>query len=195
MNSYSAMKWLITAGIVIAVLLIVWKIRTPPRVGGEVIAQLPAQVQVERRTEARKITDQVNVIARQSGQSARAPFTLVITQQQLNTLMQDGAANAKSPIKEMRAEITSDHLNFQGTVLYSGMNVVATLSGAPRVEAGKLVYRADSLLMGGVSAPDNIRINSEKTATTQLNLLIDWRATVNSVTVQAGQLTIEGVTA
>ena len=125
----------------------------------------------------------------------RSPFRIVATEQQLNTLLQDRIRTEKFAIKNVRAGLDSKQLTLQGDVPYKGLETTATLAGNISAQNGKVLFKTESLLIGGLlEAPKEWKSKIETQVTAQLNKLIE-KANVNvtKASVEEKQLIIEGV--
>lgn len=186
-------------GIVLLVLVLLggyawWRVRTPPVVGDDFARQAPAE-QERRRGEARKLKTQFEELATAAREGKRQPFTLDISQEQLNTLLQDNIRAENAPVKDLRAGISQDGLAVQGEIKYEGFNAVVTMNGNIVVESGKLKYGIDSLQIGGLPAPKSLRRKAEDQMTERVNkYLARTPGTIESVDVQDGKLVIRGIT-
>lgn len=171
-----------------------WRARTPPTVGEDFARLAPAQQQ-ERRADAQKLQTQVKDLADAARRHERKPFTLEISEEQLNTLLQDNIRSQNAPIKDLRAGISKDDLAVQGQVNYQGIDAVVTMNGNVAVDAGKMRYSISSLQIGGFPAPSSLRKKAEKQVTEQVNkYLARAPGTIEGVETQDGKLVIRGTT-
>lgn len=171
-----------------------WQAHTPPRVG-EAFSQLSSAAQQQRRAGAKQFLEQVHGLEDSAHQKAHRPFNLEVTEQTLNTLLQDNLRTDKFQVRDLRAGLTPDQLTLQGRVKYKGFDMVATLIGDVKAQDGKLVYQADSLKVGGMNAPGEWKERTQKVVTEKLNdLLKRTPAHIERVTVAQEKLIIEGVT-
>ncbi len=133
-------------------------------------------------------------LAKSARRKEHKPFALTITEQQLNTLLQDRLNTAKFPIREPRAGLSPERLALQGRVNYGGLDAVATLSGNIVVKDGELKYEAESLEVGGIPVP-SLREKAQKSITRALR---DWQkgapGRIQSIVIADKKMTIEGVT-
>ena len=175
-------------------LFLIWRARTPPQVG-ESFAQLPPQQQQQRREEVKQLETQVKEIAASARRKEHKPFTLIVTEPQLNTLLQDRLQTDKFPIRNLRAGLHPNLMELQGEVDYKGVNVVATIGGGISAQNGRMVFKADSLKFGGLPAPAKVKKKVESETNKNLNkLLLNAPGKINRVTLQEGKMSIEGVT-
>jgi len=173
---------------------LIWRARTPPSVGMD-FSQLPPQQQQQRREEVKQLETQVKDIAASARRKEHKPFTLVVTEPQLNTILQDRLRTEKFVIRDLRAGLVPDALELQGEVDYKGVTVVATLGGTIGVENGKLAFRAQALKFGGLPAPSKIKEKVESETNKNLNkLLLNAPGQINRVTIEQGKMSIEGIT-
>jgi len=184
------------AAIVLGVLalFLFWRARTPPTVGEDFAHLTPEQKQ-ERREEVKPLETQINDIAASARRTEHKPFTIPITESQLNTLLQDRLNTEKFAIRNLRAGLVPNRLELQGDVDYKGVKVVATLGGSINVTGGQMVFRADSLKFGGRPAPNQIKDKVETEINKNLNkLLLNAPGQINRVIIEAGKMSIEGIT-
>lgn len=170
-----------------------WRARTATVVG-EDFQKLTPQQQESRRADARKLEEESAEVARRIRKGDRSPFRLVATEQQLNTLLQDRVRTEKFAIKDLRVGLKSERLTLQGTVPYKGLETTATLIGNVSAQNGKIVFNAESLLLGGlVEAPGEWKTKIESQVTKQLNRLLESnKVRIDRATVEEGELIIEG---
>src|SRR4028118_1424910 len=71
-----------------------WQARTPPQVG-EDFRRLSVPQKIERRQATQKLEAQINELARAARRNERKPFSLQISEAQLNTLLQDRLDTSK----------------------------------------------------------------------------------------------------
>jgi hypothetical protein len=187
--------YLIAAGaLAVLVLFLVWRARTPPVVG-ETFSQLPPEQQHQRREEVKQLEAQVNDIAASARRKEHKPFTLTVTEAQLNTILQDRLRTEKFAIRDLRAGLVPERLELQGEVDYKGVKVVATLGGSVKVQNDQMVFNADYLKFGGLPAPSKIKEKVESETNKNLNkLLLNAPGKIDRVTIEQGKMSIEGVT-
>lgn len=171
---------------------LVWRARTPPI--GEDFARLPLPEKQRRRAAARQLETQVQDLAKAARRKERKHFALAVSEQQLNTLLQDRLNTTKFPIREPRAGLSPGHLSLQGRVNYQGIDAVATLTGNIVVQDGELTYQAESLEVGGFPI-SSLRDKAQRGITRALR---KWQkdapGRIERVTIADKQMTIEGVT-
>ena len=126
-----------------------WRIRTPPKVA-EDFKKLPEAEKKKRRGDAKELQDSVQDTVRKIKSGDKTPFKLVATENQLNTLLQDRINTDKFPIHDLRVGLDNEQLTLQGIAPYKGMETTVTMTGTITAENGKLNYKVDSLLLGGL---------------------------------------------
>ncbi|MDQ3814881.1 MAG: hypothetical protein M3347_13135 [Armatimonadota bacterium] len=175
---------------------LVWRARTPPQVTDSVpFSQLPPVEQQRRREDAKKFTHQVHEIVASARRKEHKPFTLVVTEQQLDTLLQDRVQTDKLAVRDLRVGLEPNQVALQGRIVHKGFEGVVTLSGNIVADNGKLAYRVESLKIGSLFAPSGLKRKIERGASEKLNrLLQNAPGRITSVTVERDNLTIEGVT-
>ena len=179
--------------LIVGIVYLAWRAKTPPKVA-ENFRQLPPQEQQRRRVEARQLEDQVQEVARKVKSGDKTPFRLVATEDQLNTLVQDRINTDKFAIRDLRVGLDNNQFTLQGTLPYKGVQATATLSGTVSAQDGKLDYKVDSFLIGGLfQAPKKWRRTVEEKITPQLNkLLVEENLYISRAAVEDKQLIIEG---
>jgi len=192
-----------SAGCVLVLLLLVgaalfgvWRARQAPTVGDVVpFAQLPAPEKQRRREEVRALESQVKEIGRSARQGEKKPFAIVLSEDQLNTVLQDRLDTSKFPIRDVRAGMQPNRLVVQGQVKYQGIEGPATLAGNLEVEAGRLRFVAESLQFGMIPAPSKWKTKVETQISEKLNeALANAPGRIEKVALEQGKLTISGVT-
>ena len=174
----------------------VWRARTPPTISNSVpITQLPPAEQKARREDAHKLETQVSKLAQAAKEKQHKTFELVVSADQLNTLLQDRLQTEKFPIQNLRAGIAPDQLLVRGDIDYKGFQGVATLGGTLAAQDGKLVYNVQSLQVGGLPLPGKWRDKVEAQITEKLNeTLLKTPGRIDSVQLEQDKMTIKGTT-
>ena len=170
-----------------------WRSLQKP-VGGTAFKQLPAAEQQKRREHLTQLEEQVKDVSRKVKAKEKAPFEFVITEEDLNTLLQDRVDTRKFPIREPRAGFSPGQLTLQGTVDYKGISAPASLSGALSVKNGQSTFKADSLTVQGIPVG-----SLKNKAETEINKLLAQGLTessvkLESITIEQGQMTLRGQT-
>jgi hypothetical protein len=173
-----------------------YRVFVPARVGGVPFSQLPAQTQKERRADANKLVEKIETVARAAKKNKRETFTLNVSEDQLNTLLQDRLRTEKFPIDDLRAGLSPGVLTLQGTVKYQGFDVPATLDGTLEAKDGTLDFKIQSLSLSGIPAPDKIKDKAESSIGDGLKKAFskESNAHIDKVTIEAGKMTVEGRT-
>lgn len=170
-----------------------WRVKTPPVVG-ENFKTFSPEEQQRRRDDAKKLEEETADIVRRVKRGDRAPFRLVATEAQLNTLLQDRIRTDKFALRDLRVGLKADELTLQGNVPYEGLETTATLTGNIETHNGRIVFNAHKLLIGGlIEAPKDWKKKVEEQVTEQLGkLLKNADVNVTRAEVEDGQLVIEG---
>lgn len=172
-----------------------WTHLRGPRLDRVPLAKLPAQQQQQRRAEARRLEDQVRDIGRSSRAHEKKPFTLEVSDEQLNTLLQDRVDTSQFPVRNLTVGFEPGRVVAQGDVNYNGFQATATLEGTVKLDAGRLVYTTDSLQVGGLPAPGNWKSKLDSQVTAQLNRALSRApGRVESVQIEAGKMIVSGQT-
>ncbi len=172
---------------------LIWRFTTPPKVGENFKTLSPGEKQV-RREDAKKLEKEAADVVRRVKSGDTTPFRLVASEAQLNTLFQDKLQTEKFALRNLRVGLKTNELSLQGTVPYKGFDATMTLTGDVVAENGKIVFKANDLLIGGLAkAPNKWKRKIEKQVTKQLGKLLD-NADVNvtNAAVENGSLIIEG---
>ncbi len=170
-----------------------WRVRNPPVVGDN-FAVLTEVQKTQRRQSAKVLEDQVSDVVRKVKSGDRTPFRIVASEPDLNTLLQDRIRTEKFALKNVRAGLDSNQLTLQGDVPYKGLETTATLVGNISAQDGKVLFKTESLLLGGLlEAPKEWKSKIETQVTTQLNKLIEGaKVNVTKASVEDKKLIIEG---
>lgn len=172
-----------------------WTQLSGPRLDRRPLAKLPVQEQQKRRVEARALEDQVRDIGRSAQAHEKKPFELEVTDQQLNTLLQDRLDTSKFPIRNLAVGFEPGRVVAQGDVKYNGFEATATLEGTVELRGGQLVYETDSLQIGGLPAPKKWKSQLDSQVTEQLNRALSRApGRVESVRIEAGKMIVSGQT-
>jgi len=167
---------------------------TPPKVG-EDFTQLAPEVKAEHRQSAQQLQSNVENLVTSSRNNENKRFTLVATEAQLNTLLQDNLRIKNFPISDLRLGLTPGELAMQGKVNYKGFNGVVTARGDATVENSKLKFNLKQLQIGILPAPKAVKEKTEKAITDVLNKnLAKTPGTIDRVEIADKTLTIEGTT-
>jgi HAMP domain-containing protein len=170
-----------------------WQTRTQPRLGEDFTRLTPAQ-KSQRRAEAQQLEGQVRDLAEAAKRHERKPFSIQVSEAQLNTLLQDRLDTSKFPIRQLRAGLSPDLLSLQGRILYKGFDVTVTLQGNITVTGNRLQFKSDSLSVDGFPV-GSLKQKIDREVTQALNrLLQEAPGRVENVTIGDGKMTISGVT-
>lgn len=170
-----------------------WRFKTPPTVADDFTA-LSVEEQKRRRQDARQFEDEVQDRIRKIKNGDKSPFKLAASEERLNTLLQDRIHTDKFPIRNLRVGLGDGKLALQGVVPYKGAEVTATLSGEVTAANGKLLYKVDSLMLGGLfQAPDKWKEKVQEEVSKNLNKLLEnQNVEITRAAVEDKQLIIEG---
>jgi hypothetical protein len=113
----------------------------------------------------------------------RKPFSIQVSEAQLNTLLQDRLDTSEFPIRQLRAGLSPDLLALQGRILYKGFDATATLQGNIIVQNNQLRFKSDSLTVDGFPV-GSLKQKIDREVTQALNrLLQEAPGRVDSVTI------------
>jgi hypothetical protein len=178
---------------VVAIVFFWWRQGQAP-VGGTPFRQLPTAEQEQRRAHLGQVEDQIKDIQRKVKKNEKAPFELVITEDDLNTFLQDRINTEKFPFREPRAGFSPGRITVQGTVDYKGFSAPGSLSGTLTVENGQPAFHAESLKVQGFPAPGNLKEKAEKEINKVARTLTEDSVKLESATIEVGKITLRGTT-
>jgi hypothetical protein len=159
------------------------------------LAELPAAEQQKRREDVQQLEEQAKDIAGKAKSKVKAQFKLRVSQEQVNTMLQDRLKEGKAPIRDPQVALSPGTLTLNGTVDYKGVPVPATLTGAVNAQNGQVTFRANSLKISGFPAPGALKSTVEREINQHLSRgLTEAPIKIDDVTVGEGELTISGVT-
>jgi hypothetical protein len=170
-----------------------WQTHTQPRLGEDFTKLTPAQ-KSQRRAETQRLEGQVRDLAEAAKRNERKPFSVQVSEAQLNTLLQDRLDTSQFPIRQLRAGLSPGQMSLQGRVLYKGFDVTVTLQGNITVRNNKLLFKSDTFAVDGFPV-GSLKQRIDREITQALNrLLQETRGRVDDVTIGDRQMTISGVT-
>jgi hypothetical protein len=118
--------------------------------------------------------------------SERLSETYILTEEQINTMVAQGAAGG-SPVIIRDVQIASSGLQVYGEINYNDYAGALVVSGAPYVQNRRLNFRLDSVTVDGVALPQILYPTVEE----QINLFFSELLSgydVESVVTQDGQI-------
>jgi len=189
-------------GVVLVLLLVIgggfWWIQSQraPRVHVTPLASLPPQEQQKRRAQAQKAIEQVQGIARDAKSGESKDFTLQLTQDQLNTLVQDRLKTTNLPLRNPRVGLQNGQLIFEGDGTYKSIEAPVSASGTVTAQDGDVAFEIDSLTLGGLPAPSDLKEKAQSVVSDGLKKALKEKgsAKIESVEIGEGTLTIKGTT-
>lgn len=160
------------------------------------LKDLPPAQQAERRADAQKLVGQVDEVARSVRKGEHSEFTIVATQNQLNTLLQDKIKIKKSPISDLSATLQPNQLTLSGRAKYNGITVPVVINGDLTARSGGLVLNIKSLTLGGFSAPNEWKQKTQKAASDAIEKALSngQKLRFEAVQVESEKLTVKGRT-
>ncbi len=172
-----------------------WSHLRGPHLSSVPFAKLPAQEQARRRGDAQQLEGQVSSIEQASRAHEKKPFALEISDEQLNTLLQDRLDLSKFPIRNLRVGFEPGRVVAQGEVNYKGFPATGTLEGRVRLQSGRLIYQTDSLQVMGVPLPGNWKGQLDKQVSAQLNSALKRApGRIEDVQIEQNKLVVSGHT-
>lgn len=181
--------------LILCTAFIFWRLSIPPK-------QLPSssptspQQRAEQQAAVKKLQDQVEAIHNDASNKSHAPFTLRITETQLNALLAQGVEKgSKYEIKNLAVQLQPNLLTLQGTADYHGMLVSLTLIGSLALQDSQIQFNAKSLWLGPFPAPSKWRDKTSAFVSKQINRVVSKDAShLNTLEIKSGELIITGVT-
>jgi hypothetical protein len=193
MNRSAGCLWALVA-LFACVAFLTWRLTQTPQVG-EDFAHLSPQLKAERRSEVRRLEDQIKDIGRAAHARRRQAFALVISEAQLNTLLQDNLRTDKSPLRDLRVGLNPGELVLQARLVYNGFDTTATARAALLLAAGRVRCDVTSLHIGGLPAPAAWQDKLEEPVTRVLNQqLAKAPGTLTGIELGSKTLTLRGRT-
>ncbi len=170
-----------------------WRTSTRPRVGEDFTTLAPIEKE-KRRAETKQLDAQIKDIRKSAQAKENKRFTLQISENQLNTLLQDRLDLSKFPITNLRAALDPNRLTLKGDASYRGFPAEARLAGNIEVQNGALAFKAESLEISGVPV-SSLRDKAETEITKGLQkLLQEAPGKIDRVEIGDRTMTIEGIT-
>jgi len=172
-----------------------WRLSMPPQQIASSVATSPEQ-RAQQQAAVQQLRNQIEAIHDQARKNERTPFTLRITETQLNGLLAKGVEKGSDfDVQNLAAKLDPNLLTLQGTANYHGAPVSLTLTGDLTLEDSKIQFNAKSLWLGPFSAPSKWRKKAAKFVTKQLNQVVSKDTSrLDSVEIQSGEIIVTGVT-
>ena len=191
------MKRFLSVALFLALALGSWKIYrvfNPSR--PTPFASLPIEEQKKRRVEAQTLVEKVETIARDAKSGAKSDFTLEISDDQLNTLLQDRIKSQNLPIRDVSAALEPGTVVLNGNGDYKGFSAPVVMRGTLVAQNGGAVFNVDSLTVAGVSAPEKWKTEIQKAVGEGFEKVINAQngVRVDSIVIESGKMTIQGKT-
>lgn len=170
--------------------------RRAPRVRVTPLAQLSPQERTQKRAQSQGVVEQVKTIARDAKSGQAKPFELHLTQDELNTLVQDRLQLQNLPIQNPRVGLQNGQLVVEGDGTYHGVEAPVSASGTVSAQNGDVSFQIDSLSLGGWPAPSGWKDKAQRAVSDGLQKALREKgsAKIESVEVGEGTLTIKGTT-
>lgn len=167
-----------------------------PRVHVTPLASLSPQEQQKRRAQAQHAVEQVKAIAQDAKNGTSKEFTLQLTQDELNTLVQDRLTTMNLPLRNPRIGLQNGQLIFEGDGTYKGIEAPISASGTVSAQDGDIAFEIDSLTLGGLPAPSDLKEKAQSVVSDGLKKALKEKgsAKIESVEIGDGTLTIKGTT-
>ena len=167
-----------------------------PRVRVTPLAQLSPQEQTKRRAQAQSVVEQVKTIARDAKSGQNKPFELVLTQDELNTLVQDRLQTKNLPLSNPRVGLQNGQLVFEADGNYKGVQAPVSANGTVSAQNGDVAFQIESLSLGGFPAPGGWKEKAQRAVSDGLKKALEEKgsAQIESVEIGQGTMTIKGRT-
>ena len=145
-------RGLFVAALLALMLGAAWWISRPtaPRVAVVNFAALPKAQQRARRAAAQNAVGRIKALARQVKRGQKAPFELSLSQDELNTLLQDRLRTQNLPFKNLRVGLQNGLLVVEADADYKGVAAPVSLAGKVAARDGSVAFTLDSLSLGGL---------------------------------------------
>ena len=174
-----------------------YRSQTASRVNVVPLAQLPKAERQKRRSQAQKVVSEVETIARAAKRGEKKPFELTVSQDDLNTLIQDRLKTKNLPLENPRIGLQNGQLIMEADGKYKGVSGPVSLVGTVKAENGDMSFHVDSLTIVVVSAPREWKEKVQSAVDEGLKKALREKGTtrIDTVTIGDGTLTIRGQTA
>lgn len=167
-----------------------------PRVHVTPLASLSPQEQKVRRAKAQSVVQQVKTIARDAKSGQKKPFELRLSQDELNTLVQDRLQIKNLPISNPRVGLQNGQMVFEADGTYHGIQAPVSASGTVSAQDGDIAFQIQSLSVGGLPAPSDLQDKAQRAVDDGLKKALKEKgaAKIESVEIGDGTMTIKGKT-
>ena len=193
------MKRLLTLVVLLALCggAFVWyRSKTAPRVQITPFAQLPKPEQQKRRAKAQDVVKQIEGIARDTKAGEKKPFEVVLSQDELNTLVQDRLKTKGLPVSNLRVGLQSGQIIIEGDGKYKKFSAPVSMAGTVRAQNGDVSFSLDTLSLGGFPVPGDWKPKLQRAVDDGLKKALKEKgaAQIESVEIGEGTMTIKGRT-
>ena len=170
--------------------------QTGPRVHVIPFAKLPKVEQQKRRAKAQGVVHQIETIARDTKRGDKKPFKVVLSQDELNTLLQDRLKAKNLPISNPRIGLQNGQFIVEADGKYKGISAPVSLSGTASAQGGEVSFVVDSMSLGGFPVPGNLKPQIQRAVNDGLKKALEQKGTaqIKSVEIGEGTMTIIGRT-
>lgn len=167
----------------------------PPQQLTSSIPTSPEQ-RTQQKAAVQQLRDQIETIHNQARKNEHMPFTLRITETQLNGLLAKGVEKGSDfDVQNLAVKLDPNLLTLQGTANYHGAPVSLTLTGDLTLVDSKIQFNAKSLWLGPFSAPGKWRNKAAKFVTKQINQVVSKDTSrLDTLKIESGEVVITGVT-
>jgi hypothetical protein len=187
-------------GFLIALLIlcaafIFWRLSIPPKQLASSIPTSPEQ-RAQQQAAVQQLRDQIDTIHNEARKKNHTPFTLRITETQLNGLLAKGVEKgSKFDVQNLAVQLQPNLMTLQGTANYHGAPVSLTLTGNLILQDSQIQFDAKTLWLGPFPAPSEWRKKASAFVTKQINKAVSKDASrLDTVEIKSGEVVITGVT-
>ena len=172
-----------------------YRSRTAPRVNVTPFAKLSRPEQQKRRVKLQNVESQVKAIARASKQGEKKPFEVTISQDELNTLLQDRLKTTNLPLENPRVGLQNGQLIVEADGHYKGLSAPVSVVGTVSAQNDDVAFSIESLTLSGFSLGDwKEKVQRAVDDGLKKALREKGAAKIDSVEIGDGTLTIKGRT-
>ncbi len=173
-----------------------YRARTAPRVNVIPFSQLPRPEQQKRRAKAQDVVHQIEDIARATKQGEKKPFEVTLSQDELNTLIQDRLKTKNLPIENARVGLQNGKVIVEADAKYKGVSAPVSVIGAITAQGGDVAFTVNSMTLGVFPVPGDWKEKVQSAVDDGLKKALREKGTahIESVEIGDGTMTIKGRT-
>lgn len=170
--------------------------QSAPRVTSVPFAKLSKPEQQKRRVQAQNVVKQIETIARDTEAGQKKPFKIVLSQDELNTLLQDRLRAKNLPISNPRIGLQNQQLIVEADGKYKSFSAPVSVVGTVSAKNGDASFLVDSISLGGFPVPGKWKPQLQRAVNDGLRKALEQKgaAQIESVEIGDGTMTIQGRT-